>query len=62
MSSPVDLVSLHVAQTCTDFSPYKGKVKGRMFLEHLLSRLYYRESQGCPLELLPHAAAQPMSP
>lgn len=30
-------------------SPYKGKVKGKRFLEHLLSRLYYRESQGCPL-------------
>lgn len=50
MSSPMDLVSLYIwPKSAQTFSPYKGKVKGRMFLEHLLPHLCYRESQGCPL-------------
>lgn len=48
LSSPMDLVSYMWLKSAQTFSPYKGKVKGGLFLQYLLSRPYYRESLGCP--------------
>lgn len=63
MSSPTDLVSLYIwPKSAQTFSPYKGKVKGRMFLEHLLPHLCTGKARDAHFELLPHDKAQLMSP